>query len=598
MIKRIFCFICIFILILSNSFLLVNASTWNLPNNAEANVSISISSLEFTYDSNKKAYLPTGYTDYFIIQNITNMSNKYAITYYNLPETSTSGQVQYYNNSWCFEYMLCLEFSSIENLNTFFENPESNKQLIKSSYRSATYPDKSPKIPSGNTSNILYSSSEYIIKEEYISGTTETGMNTKTMDEQYWTTINQNRYEVEEEELQSSEIKLFVIDADETYNYKTYYYAPSNFPNIAIFKRGITEYYDLVFYDGVLNINYYGAEWTLSPSNGGIFTTDTLENINKRIFNNDNKETIFEYIQSGEPIAAYTGGYDNITYTSGKIGTITNYNLNGVPLQEYYAQHNDITTEEDEDNKTILEKVGEWFKNLIDTISNFCQNFKDWTANIAIQIGDFFESILQSISDFFRMVNDWHEIPEDSVLPDWWHNIEATIGLNLSGNGFYESICVIKDELTSLYKEDYTDPNGFYNLGITSFTLRKPTRTEYTDVGNEIIGPWEQQFEKTTSKIDYGIDNMQLLNLDWFFGKDLGGGYYTKGVKEYSDTIIGSFMWLIFGWYLFHSFPELIGGELGMIQDFSSPLKTQYTATKKLSAKQTTKKSKEGGNDE
>ena len=194
------------------------------------------------------------------------------------------------------------------------------------------------------------------------------------------------------------------------------------------------------------------------------------------------------------------------------------------------------------------------------------------------------------------MVNDWHEIPEDSVLPDWWHNIEATIGLNLSGNGFYESICIIKNELTSLYKEDYTDPNGFYALGITDFTLRKPNRYVSKDYGNEVIGPWEQTYEQLTSDIDYGIDGVQLLNLDWFFGQDLGNGYYSKGVKEYSDAIIGSFMWLIFGWYLFHNFPELIGGELGMIQDFSSPIKTQYTATKKLSAKQTTTKSEKGEN--
>ena len=76
-----------------------------------------------------------------------------------------------------------------------------------------------------------------------------------------------------------------------------------------------------------------------------------------------------------------------------------------------------------------------------------------------------------------------------------------------------------------------------------SIKLGKTKETAYIDFGNEVIGPWEQEYEFSTGKIDlglentkpieidWGLDNVKVINLDWYFGRDLGGGYYTKGMK-------------------------------------------------------------------
>ena len=170
------------------------ASTYSLPNSAQGEQTVDINTITFNYNESKKIYLPENYTDYFVLQNVSNQGTyKYAITYYSLPETATSGQIQYYSNNWCFELMLSLSFESLENAVKFLNNPD-NTSTVKKCFISATYPDKTIKIPT-NTSNIVYSSSEYVIKQEYYGGgTTEYGYQTKIMAEQYWTTIYENPY--------------------------------------------------------------------------------------------------------------------------------------------------------------------------------------------------------------------------------------------------------------------------------------------------------------------------------------------------------------------------------------------------------------------
>ncbi len=143
------------------------------------------------------------------------------------------------------------------------------------------------------------------------------------------------------------------------------------------------------------------------------------------------------------------------------------------------------------------------------------------------------------------------------------------INEKLAENKFYGSITQIKYLIEDLVNEDYSDRNGFYELGLTKITLGRPEQKIYYNYGNDIIGDFEQWQTVNTSLIDWGLKDVQILDFDWYFGKDLGNGYYTKGVKDYSDKIVSGFLWLVFAWYLWHNLPDLLMGEIGSLADLS-----------------------------
>lgn len=136
----------------------------------------------------------------------------------------------------------------------------------------------------------------------------------------------------------------------------------------------------------------------------------------------------------------------------------------------------------------------------------------------------------------------------------------------LKSNMFYEQIVEIINQIKAIFEEDYSKgQEGLDELGVFNMTLRTPYVTVSKDYGNEVIGSWEQSYNKYTSNIDYGINNMRTMNLDWFFGKEYSDGYYRKGVKVYTDALIGGFLWLMFVIYLWRNLPNLIAGEIGQI---------------------------------
>lgn len=166
-------------------------------------------------------------------------------------------------------------------------------------------------------------------------------------------------------------------------------------------------------------------------------------------------------------------------------------------------------------------------------------------------------------------------------LGDKWKiifpNAHETIMNNLQNNKFFVSVTAIRNTLTSLFEEDYSSRTGFYELGLFDITVGVPSQDVYTDYGNPATGEWRVG-KIETGKIDWGLKNANLLNLDWFFGKEWeenGNTYYTKGVKEYSDTIIGAFMWLVFGWWLWHNLPDMVMGDIGTVGN----LTTRYTTS-------------------
>lgn len=140
-------------------------------------------------------------------------------------------------------------------------------------------------------------------------------------------------------------------------------------------------------------------------------------------------------------------------------------------------------------------------------------------------------------------------------------------------NEFFTSVVAIKNTLQDLYNEDYSSRTGFYELGLLELKSDYATNTRYKNHGNSIIGDWEQGFTyvettkigKDEFVINWGFDDVQVLNFDWFFGKDLGDGYYTKGLKPTTDKFISAFLWLGFAWALYLNLPNVISGELTSI---------------------------------
>lgn len=344
--------------------------------------------ITFTYNKEKKAYLPDGATDYLIVRAVNGAHQTiYQALYYN-KDAKDGGQLQIHQGQIKGEYMICVTANNLETILEFADNPNKPpasglgsdyiRNRISGISRTATYPDGAAQINS--VENILYSSTDYIITQEFVSGSAP---NTQTMEEAKWITVKENRYVV-------------------------------NDPN------GTTE-----------------EETT--PEHGG-----------------------------------------GATRPPG--GSITDEEIN----------------KEDVDS--------------------------------------FFEKAINQLDK------------------------------ELKSNMFYEQIVEIINQIKAIFEEDYSrGQEGLDELGVFNMTLRTPYITVSKDYENEVIGSWEQSYNKYTSDIDYGINNMRTMNLEWFFGKQYSDGYYRKGVKVYTDALIGGFLWLMFVIYLWRNLPNLIAGEIGQI---------------------------------
>ena len=344
--------------------------------------------ITFTYNKEKKAYLPDGATDYLIVRAVNGAHQTiYGALYYN-KNTENGGQLQIYQGQIKGEYMIYVTANSLETILEFADNPNKPpasglgsdyiRNRISGISKTATYPDGAAQINA--VENILYSSTDYIITQEFLNSSPYT----KTMEEAKWITIKENRYVV-------------------------------NDPN------GTTE-----------------EETT--PEHGG-------------------------------------GGA-----TRPPSGNIT-------------------------DEEIKKEDVDSFFEKAINQLDK-----------------------------------------------------------ELKNNMFYEQIVEIINQIKAIFEEDYSrGQEGLNELGVFNMTLRTPYVEVSKDYGNEIIGSWEQSYKKYTSNIDYGINNMRTMNLDWFFGQQYSDGYYRKGVKVYTDALIGGFLWLMFIIYLWRNLPNLIAGEIGQI---------------------------------
>ena len=191
-------------------------------------------------------------------------------------------------------------------------------------------------------------------------------------------------------------------------------------------------------------------------------------------------------------------------------------------------------------------------------------------------------------SGLISKLDTFMELYKQSLQPDvsFLDSIQLTILENLEENSMYNSLLYITNTLQSLFTEDYTKYSSY--KANTVLKIKSDTTYIPTPDGNSY----------TQSKIDWGLDNAQILDLSWYFGNhpyaneqtgqflNINGSY---AVKYYSDTVISGFLWLVFGWYVFHNLPDLFAGETGQATAIARNYST-YTKKEKTKQNQTEKK--------
>lgn len=191
-------------------------------------------------------------------------------------------------------------------------------------------------------------------------------------------------------------------------------------------------------------------------------------------------------------------------------------------------------------------------------------------------------------SGLISKLDSFMELYKNSLNPDvsFLDSVQLTILENLEENSMYNSLLYITKTLESLFTEDYTKYSSYKEN--TVLKIKSDTTYVPTPDGNSY----------TQSKIDWGLDNAQILDLSWYFGNhpyaNESSGYFVNvdgsyAVKHYSDTVISGFLWLVFGWYVFHNLPDLFAGETGQATAIARNYST-YTKKEKTKQNQTEKK--------
>lgn len=216
-----------------------------------------------------------------------------------------------------------------------------------------------------------------------------------------------------------------------------------------------------------------------------------------------------------------------------------------------------------------------------DTISIFGVDYQKSDSYIFTKDTDIVVLMTKTagIGDTSGIIDKLHEIWEAVIkianpAPDYSFlaDMNNRLANKLEDNGFYTSICKIQRELTSIYKQDYTDPAGFHEVNPAKITLRRP-----------IIASADDGFggSYTYSKIDWGLDNVSILgDMKWFFGTHYATGNGNSfinidgsfAVKHYSDLLISAFLWVGFAFMLWQQLPNIISGDMATFTSMSADM--------------------------
>lgn len=327
--------------------------------------------------------------------------------------------------------------------------------------------------------------------------------------------------------LESNSENLSGYDANMVKN--DFYYNPENLPKVLIignleYDTGaeIIEKYFLIYYKDELIINNAQIR-----SNSLFVVKDyySLDVLNMDLFEGQNEIVSFYDI----PYGYYLGSLANYqVIVSDEYEMIYTEQQKPYSLNEYHELYlNNNSSNENEDNDNVDND------NVLSEIKNFIENYFKFNSGVLVM-----------------------------------ENAVSLINEKCNDNEFFTSVVAIKNTLQDLYNEDYSSRTGFYELGLLELKSNYTTDTRYKNHGNSIIGDWEQGFSFNTGPkingnyINWGLKNVQIMNFDWYFGKNLGDGYYTKGLKPTIDNFISAFLWLSFAWALYLNLPNIISGEL------------------------------------
>lgn len=381
------------------------------------------------------------------------------------------------------------------------------------------------------------------------------------------------------------------------------YYHPPNFPNVYVGNpQSNSNQYYIHFYDDNTTLSV-SSKKVIFSNNTYCAVVNSKEEVEQILFEGNNGGTI-DLTQTTES-ASWTHSFIYSTQNVGQ--TTTNgqsieayyydyfYNKNGyypigVSITINYLCDDELIQSKDTETiagtnillqDIIIEPDGYKWKTIeINGNTEYVkadtfQFTQDTTIFVEVEKDEdntgFFAGLWQDIKDLFGSIPETlKKILEIFYIPNkdisFLAEIDNILMENLEDNGFFTSIRYIERELTSIYSEDYTDPNGFYNLGLTKMTLRQPTIELNKDFGNDTTGNFNQSYHIQAGKIDWGLDNIDVMPMGWFFGQEYEiygtGGYYSTGVKAYTDPLISAFLWIGFAFMLWQRLPDLISGEL------------------------------------
>ena len=348
-------------------------------------------------------------------------------------------------------------------------------------------------------------------------------------------------------------------------NNKTYYF-PAGYPTLTVI---FGHYNDLIIWspeNTILKI-HNGETWKVHYINEDGTASDST--------------TDYYYVTIDKNYSEYNFNYEDI------VNTITNIETEYTNQESFYGYyyraivgktigarqgHNNFTA------ITIEELFGEHAEHIEDTPEVIPEPEEPEITPPTDEEGGII-GLLKTILEYLNPFN-WIKASNGTLFFD---KAGELINENLKNNKFYTSILSVRDSLMDLFNEDYTSRTGFYELGLTNITLGKPEEIVYIDQGNEVIGPWEQEVGKIEGTIDFGLDNVKVLNFDWYFGRDLGDGKYTKGMKPTIDNLISAFLWVMFAWALYKNMPNWISGELTQIGNLTN--EAIYIGSKKVTTK-------------
>lgn len=341
------------------------------------------------------------------------------------------------------------------------------------------------------------------------------------------------------------------------------YWTPNdNYKNVVIFESYPNSWsstpsgYQLVFYTDTTKWGMYSSNYWMATENIYYRTFKTYEEAIEALFTN---ESTTEYT-AGTAIN-YTDTVNKITY----INSVGNYPKTALYQSDLFAN---------ESAASLEVAYYDWYVETNGEEPEFIENESgnnnssgggggsSFDEEAKLTLWDYLTGIFDGIKDLVNIFK-WQN---GTLILD---KAGELINEKLADNKFYTSILSVRNTLTDLFNEDYTSRTGFYELGLTNITLGQTQTKVYMDFGNDTIGEFEQEYTMY-GNIDYGLDNVKVLNLDWYFGKDYGNGYYTKGMKPYVDTFISGFLWLIFAWGLYRNMPNWISGEITQISNLTS----------------------------